>query len=284
MSFWSTSSCQTWLGLVSSWITSHPPQLLESPPLHPIHPIRGCTFGKATEADLQQLPAFWEQWFSTTSRCSIPLSAIKSRPHWDIVVARRGNEVIGTLVRRWIVGLHIKEAYMPKAGVIDFFCVHPAWRKKGIGRSLLYLIQNQTPRPIPPHLMLWETYVPTIPPVAAGSYWRKEFVPRQVEGVHAPWPSVGRSIWSEPGSDVHIYPVEGGHVYIWNTWHRRIPQGDAIGIVMACTGKIETVQSPFGLLLADTKYEGWEYNGPFQWGLYMMNAGFISTEFPLLGL
>ena len=91
--------------------------------MYPLHPIQGCTFGKATEADLEQLPAFWEKWFSTTSRCSIPLSAIQSRPHWDIIVARRGNEVIGTLVRRWIVGLHVKEAYMPKAGVIDFFCI-----------------------------------------------------------------------------------------------------------------------------------------------------------------
>jgi len=260
------------------------------PPQVPLHPVNGCTFGRATDTDIQQLPLFWEKWFSTTSRCCIPLGVIQSRSQWDIFVARSGSQVIGTLVRRWVVGLHIKEAYMPKAGVIDFFCVHPAWRKKGIGRNLLYGVHNDTARPAPPHLMLWESYVPTIPPVAAGTYWRKEVVPKQIHSIDDPsiWATMAkdRTVWSDytAGSDVYIYPLKGGYICIWNTWHRRIPQGDAIGIVLACTGNIDTVQSPFGLLLADTKYEGWEFNGPFQWGLYNMNAGCISTQIPLICL
>jgi hypothetical protein len=296
-SFWAENSCcPTWTGLLTSWLTSHPPMLLDAyPPPFPLHPIAGCTFGKATPEDISQLPLFWERWFSTpTSRCCIPQERIHrshSAGHWDIFVVRRGNQVIGSLVRRWVTGFHVKEAYLPKAGVIDLFCVHPAWKKKGVGRALLCLVHTLTARPAPPHLMLWESYLPSIPPMAAGVYWRKEYKvePReQISDAEAlvAWNRLkeGRPIWSDykKSEDVHIYRVNSGYVVIWNTWHRRIPQGDTIGIVLASTGSLDGFSSPFGLLLADTKYEGWEFNGPFQWGLYNMNTGFISSQFPLL--
>jgi len=139
--------------------------------------------------------------------------------------------------------------------------------------------------------MLWESYLPSIPPMAAGVYWRKECVvgkrERLTEAEERPlWDRMreGRPIWSEykRSEDLHIYATNSGHVVIWNTWHRRIPQGDTIGIVLAATGAVDLSPSPFGLLLADTKYEGWDFNGPFQWGLYNMNTGFISSQFPLL--
>lgn len=294
-SFWSNNSCcPTWGGLLSSWLTSHPPILLDAhPPPFPLHPIPGCTFGKATTDDIAQLPLFWERWFSTpTSRCCIPEDRIRrshSAAHWDIYIVRRGGEVIGSLVRRWVFGFHVKEAYLPKAGVIDFFCVHPAWKKKGVGRTLLSLVHTVTARPGPPHLMLWESYLPSIPPMSAGVYWRKECVVGKRERLaeveeRAIWERIreGRPIWSEykHSEDLHFYATPSGYIVIWNTWHRRIPQGDAIGIVLASTGDFSP--SPFGLLLADTKYEGWDFNGPFQWGLYNMNTGFISSQFPLL--
>jgi GNAT superfamily N-acetyltransferase len=297
-SFWSNNSCSpTWPGLFSSWLTSHPPLLLDAhPPAFPLHPIPGCTFGKATPEDIQQLPEFWERWFSSSSRCCIPLERIR-RSHdagfWDIYIVRRGVQVVGSLVRRWVTGLHVKEAYMPKAGIIDFFCVHPAWKRKGVGRTLLYLVHNGTTQPTPPHLMLWESYLPTIPPMSAGLYWKKECRLGKREQLNEAeerriWSRLveGRPIWSEyrKSEDLHIYAVASGHVVIWNTWHRRIPQGDTIGIILACTGSLNELYecSPFGLLLADTKYEGWDFNGPFQWGLYNMNTGFISSQFPLL--
>ena len=299
MGFWTNNPCSpTWFGLVSSWATSHPPLLLETnPPLFPIHPIRGCTFGLATEEDIQQIAAFWESWFSK-SRCSITESRIRAshaKGLWDICVARHGSRVIGTIVRRWVHGLHVKGAYIPKAGIIDFLCVHPAWKKKGVGRTLICLVQNAAPRPFPPHLMLWETYIPSIPPAVVGSYWKKECVVGKrdrlsEEEERGIWSVMkeGRTIWSDyaRSDDMHIYSVGRGAIVIWNTWHRRVPEGDYIGIVLAATAA-EAVRefvtcSPFGLLLADTKYEGWEWNGPFQWGLYNMNIGCISTQMPLL--
>ena len=300
MTFWSNNPCcPTWTGLLSSWITSHPPLLLEPhPPIVPLHPIPGCTFGTANATDIAQLPAFWEKWFSSSSRCCIPEERIK-RSHdsgnWDIFIVRRSTQVIGVLVRRWITGLHVKGAYMPKAGVIDLFCVHPAWKKKGVGRSLLFLVQNSTPRPIPPHLMLWESYLPSIPPAVAGTYWRKECrvgkrPALSAEEERLAWNQLkeGHTLWSEykKTEDIHIFALGSGYCSIWNTWHRRIPQGDTIGIVLACSSDIRELYecSPFGLLLTDTKYEGWEFNGPFQWGLYNMNSGYISSRFPLLQL
>lgn len=298
-SFWTNNPCcPSWTGLFSSYITSHPPILLQAhPPPSPLHPISGCTFGRATEEDISQLPSFWEKWFSTgTSRCCIPYQRIRrslDAGTWDIYVVRRDRQVIGTLVRRWITGFHVKGAYMPKAGIIDFFCVHPAWKRKGVGRTLLFLIHNATVRPMPPHLMFWESYLPTIPPSIAGIYWKKECVlgkrdslPEERE--RQVWTSLAgkRAIRSEYRrcEDILTYEMRGGAVIIWNTWHRRIPQGDSIGIVLASTGSMDELYecSPFGLLLADRQYEGWEFNGAFQWGMYNMNTGFITTEFPLI--
>ena len=296
-SFWSNNvCCPTWQSLLYSWIISHPPILLDAnPPLFPLN-IPGCTFGQATDTDIQQLPTFWKKWFSSTSRCCITEERIRrsyDSKQWDIFVIRHSSEVIGTVVRRWVFGLHVKNAYIPKAGVVDFFCVHPAWKRKNIGRTLLCLIHNLTPRPFPPHLMLWESYLPTIPPAAAGTYWKKECIVGKLPALSQDeqeyaWNKLkeGRSIWSEykKSEDIHIYALGKGYIIIWDTWHCRIPQGDRIGIILACTPEYihEIVRSPFGLLLSDTKYEGWEFNGPFQWGMYNMNTGFVSTQIPLL--
>lgn len=300
-SFWANNSCcPTWTGLLSSYVTSHPPILLDThPPPFPLHQIPGCTFGKATTEDIIQLPSFWEKWFSTrTSKCCIPEQRIRRSYDsgiWDIYVVRRiqTKEVVGSLVRRWITGFHVKGAYMPKAGIIDFFCVHPAWKKRGVGRTLLSIVHSVTPRPVPPHLMFWESYIPTIPPAVAGIYWRKECIVGKRQALadeRTVWESLTRDrpIWSEykKSEDILTYATCSGFVVIWNTWHRRIPQGDLIGIVLACTAEKSISEmytcSPFGLLLADKQYEGWEFNGPFQWGIYNMNTGFISTEFPLV--
>jgi hypothetical protein len=141
--------------------------------------------------------------------------------------------------------------------------------------------------------MFWESYIPTIPPAVAGIYWRKECIVGKRQALadeRTVWESLTRDrpIWSEykKSEDILTYATGSGFVVVWNTWHRRIPQGDLIGIVLACTAEKSISEmyscSPFGLLLADKQYEGWEFNGPFQWGIYNMNTGFISTEFPLV--
>ena len=301
MGFWTNNPCSpTWFSLAISWLTGHPPTLLNiDPPMIPIHSIRGCTFAKATHEDVAQLSEFWESWFST-SRCTVPQSKIRSafeKGIWDIFVARDGNQVIGSIVRRWIHGLHVKEAYIPRAGIIDFLCVHPAWKSKGIGRSLISIAQNACPRPFPPHLMLWESYIPTNAPTVMGSYWLRECVVGERQRITEDqermiWNKMkeGRPIWSEytRSEDIHIYPAADGAVVIWNSWHRRVPQGDYIGIVLACSSQAAMTEyikcSPFGVLLGDTQYEGWSSNGGFQWGLYNMNTGFIDRRMPLLSI
>lgn len=143
--------------------------------------------------------------------------------------------------------------------------------------------------------MLWESYLPSIPPAVAGTYWRKECrvgkrPTLSAEEERLAWNQLkeGHTLWSEykKTEDILIFALGSGYCSIWNTWHRRIPQGDTIGILLACSSDIRELYecSPFGLLLADTKYEGWEFNGPFQWGLYNMNSGYISSQFPLLQL
>ena len=117
------------------------------------------TIREARPEDIEQLPEFWSRFFSTSARCIVPLLHIRnmsSKGLWTVLVIIKKGSVIGSLVRRWIKGLHMEEVTWQKAGVIDYFCIHPAYRNKGIGRTLLSCIQNITERPIPPHLMLLE--------------------------------------------------------------------------------------------------------------------------------
>ena len=279
----------SWSTQIGSWWSSYPPRLLETRQIHiQIKPVPGIR--NATPEDIQQLPEFWARWFSTPScRCVVPLKHIQkmvSLGKWEILVYAPQGLVVGSIVRRWIKGLHVASAFWPKAGMIDYFAIHPAWRKRGIGRALLATLHNITPAPIPPHLMLWEGIRPTIPPLSVGCYWSKRCVQRPCElaGAEA-WKQLVGSVWSEyEANETQIFKTSSGTLAVWNTFHRSIPDGLTIGIIMAYSSK-EAVEEfanrcPYGILLSDTQFAGWTFDSPFQWIAYNLNPGFTDLSFP----
>ena len=228
---------------------------------------------------------------------------------WEglIVVNSRG-EVIGTLVRRIICNLHVDAVTLRLAGVIDYFCVHPAWRKKGVAKALVARGINMTEPPFPPNLMFLETPRPSIPPLSAGILMSLESsVPphsRQairIEGADAQaiWANCvkGVQVWtSEPGAEISFWKADerGGSVVVWNTFHRVVPTGELIGIIlsddMAAVEALARVKSPWGVFLACgsgsgtfDKTSAWKINSFFQWIAYNLSVGFISRRFPILG-
>ena len=92
----------------------------------------GLVLRQATPADLEQLPEFWTRYFSDSTRCIVPLLHIqaKASPHggWIVLVIVKDGIVIGSLVRRAITNLHMREVVWASAGVLDSFCIHPAYR------------------------------------------------------------------------------------------------------------------------------------------------------------
>ena len=297
-SFWKGNQCApTWGGFISSYIYGYPPRLIEpNPPVQPIKLPPGINLRFATAADAEQLPEFWMRFFSGTksTRCIVPLLHIQEamvKGRWTVIVVVKDGFVVGSLVRRW-TKLHIKETTWQKAGIIDYFCIHPAYRKKGIGRVLLSCLHNVTERPIQPHLMLLEGVQVSIPPIASGIYLSRRCVGNsQIQkGDASRWEDcvkrVDSGIWTpyEEG-ETTLWKTASGQVAIWNTFHYSIPDGLRIGIVVGYTGDAvneaaASLAHGFGVLLLPVPLtrlglEGWTMDSPFQWIAYNLQAGFI---------
>ena len=294
-SFWKANPCSpTWSGFINSYIYGYPPRLIEpSPPIQAIKVPWIIRF--ATPADVEQLPEFWTRFFSGTTRCIVPLLHIQTMgARWTIIVVVKDSQVIGSLVRRW-TKLHIKETVWQKAGIIDYFCIHPAYRKKGIGRALLSCLHNITERPIQPHLMLLEGVQISMPPISAGVYLSRRCSGNSLMTKikdEAIWrdcvKGVGTGVWTpfEEG-ETTLWRSASGVTAIWNTFHYSIPDGLRIGIVVGYTsieGVNEAATSTvhgFGVLLLPVPLlqigmEGWALDSPFQWLAYNLQAGFVS--------
>jgi GNAT superfamily N-acetyltransferase len=272
----------------------------------------GLVLREAGAGDLEQLPEFWTRYFSDTTRCIVPLLHIQRKVQgaWTILVVVKDGVVIGSLVCRKIKKLHMREVVWTSAAVIDYFCIHPAYRKRGIGRALLAAIHNIVEKPVQPHLMLLEGVQVRIPPCAAGVFVSKRcqhtnLVIREVtEGHEKIWMDCvkGSVIWSDwsggtggttgaESGEVSLWQIGSSYVAIWNTFHYSIPDGARIGIILGYTGdaleKVGlTVGHGYGVLLlgvsvAESFTHTWSLDSPFQWISYNTNNGFIGG-FPAL--
>ena len=314
-SFWKNNICvPTWTDLVKDWFNGQPSKLIDSTP--PMRPFSQVFIRRAILEDLEQLPEFWSRWYSTTksARCIVPLSHVMKMSQGEIFVCvNPAGEVIGSIVRRWVTGLHMREVRWPRAGIIDYFCIHPAHRNKGIGRALLTFLHNSTlytEKLILPQIMLWEGVQPTIPPASVGFFLYRKCLANgfSAVGVHASsenseiWNQLqrGKDIWNEscesPG-ETSIWTVSleeknplttVGRVAIWNTFHRSVPEGLLIGIVVggdqaAANAFSQASGHPFGILLMSGSplgSDGWTIDSPYQWISYNTRMNFISYQFP----
>jgi GNAT superfamily N-acetyltransferase len=302
-SFWRETFCApTWASYLESWMYSYPSKLIDiSNHLLKVSLPPGLVLRQATAADVEQLPEFWTRYFSDSTRCIVPLLHIQrkiSTSSWLILVIVKDGVVIGSLVRRSITNLHMREVLWKKADAIDYFCIHPAYRKKGIGRALLAATHNMAEKPIQPHLMLLEGVQTRIPPCAAGVFVSKRCqhtnleIREVTEGHKKIWADcvkdvVIKSDWIGGDSDsreVSLWQMGSSYFAIWNTFHYSIPDGARIGIILGYTGDVDkaagTVGHGYGVLLlgvsvVETAGHAWSLDSPFQWISYNTNNGFI---------
>lgn len=316
-SFWTSNPCvPSWIEtLRMRWFGEYPKLLQANPPIHRTG-IPGFLCRPAELEELEEVCAFWYSWYNTAphSRCVIPAWVVKEcvlLKRWEILLVRKKDEastLIGTIVRRNIENLQVYEAKWPQACVVDFYCIHPAYRKKGIGRLLLAELQNSGKRPFAPHLILWEFVNPFFPPLSVGGFYYRMYgtplVPCTVlEGVDAEkvWNSLTekkpiRSGWMKRSRELSVYRVGTfGYIAIWNTYHVSLPAGKPVNIVIAYTS-MQTLQvfcgdgsKEDGFLIAprtslqDTFPEGWKFDSMFQWVAYNLAIGKVCSESPCLG-
>jgi hypothetical protein len=153
--------------------------------------------------------------------------------------------------------------------------------------------------------MMWEGIQLSVPPVSAGLFMYKKcsalggLQVEKFQGADAEaeaWTALqrGNQLWSEYDSsaeETSIWSSRKGPVAIWNTFHRSVPEGLLIGIVVGGdVGSADSLSSssghPFGILLATWPIglDGWQIDSPYQWISYNMHVGFVNTQFPGLCL
>jgi hypothetical protein len=228
-----------------------------------------------------------------------------------VLLAVGGNgQVIGTVVRRRLKGLRVYEARWAAAAAIDFFCVHPSWRSRGLGRSLLDTIHNLSTFPIAPHLILWEGLRPSVPPLSVGWFWMRRCGFCHTKGcggggggdsrrvtdsqeIQTAWKRAvaGADVWTEePGEEITVWDTGGIRTVVWNTMHVTVPDGLPIGIVisdLASADALASVKSPWGVLLigqgSPFTLGEWTLDSAYQWIGYNLSVGRVSHQFPRVG-
>lgn len=265
-------------------------------------PVRECALRLAKIEDARALVEFWNRFYSTSSKakCFVPVDFVCKmllKGVWEIwIVVTQSGEIVGSIMRRWMKNLQIPPAVLPRAGFIEYFCVHPSWRKKGVGRLLLANLHNTaSPNGIcPPHLFLWEGLHPTTPPFSTGLFYSKRGSARNTlesikENLEKAWAICKRDcITAEgvPSDEVNLYQTSKGIVAIWNTFHRSMPDGARIGIVVGNAGEeaIEEVleKGPYGVLLRTSSKTGWSMDSPYQWVAYNLHIPSLLHSFPCL--
>jgi len=313
-SFWSQNPCTPgWFNTLSQMWSGAPPRLLETvKTMHANALPPGITLKRAQAGDLPAIIEFWGRYFSITKSCksAVPLSHLRKmvlEGKWEILILiSGGGDVLGSVVRRKLVGLHIREARWAEAACIDYYCIHPGWRKKGLGRILLNAIHNTGASPMPPQLIFWEGLRPSVPPLVAGCFFARKCVGEAAAvqitdpvKCKEAWANCvkGVDVWTEGwGDEVSFWRGAGAGagadpVVIWNTFHQAL--GGSVGVILgspsAAANALAASKSPWGVLLLPqaTPFGGdnsWTFDSAFQWIGYNLSVGFISGKFPALGL
>lgn len=289
------------------WSGSHPRLLEPFPAKRSIRLPPGCQVRLAVVEDSGAIAEFWGRYFSISRSCRCAVSkeiVLRSMAaaKWQIIIAVSGDQIVGTVVRRYLKGLHVYEARWASAGAIDFFCVHPSWRGRGVGRCLLDTLHNTTSLPMPPHLIFWESLRPSVPPLAGGFFWSRRCagdgsasatLVRDKDDIKKAWKVCvkGQNIWTEePGEEITVWSIGGIHVVVWNTLHLTVPDGKPIGIVLSDLESatiLAAAKSYWGVVLtpqASPIAEGeWIFDSIFQWIGYNLSVGKPSLQFPRIG-
>lgn len=193
MSFWKESPGPTW----SDWFSS----LVACTGIPLAQPIRRFPLALAAPSDLFEysiakpnesasICQFLNEYFKITQKsvCCLPVERLSRgiQSDWIVIVARENQKIVGTVISRILgslvfqmnINAEQKQSRFSSADYIDFFCVHPEYRKSGVGSELLRQVDfysSERGRPI--HFFQKElTPLFVIPPIWYGTYIFRETI------------------------------------------------------------------------------------------------------------
>jgi GNAT superfamily N-acetyltransferase len=273
MAFWKDYAVPSWW---ESWISKEA-EVLQSrqalfrpvEPIPGIHPLRPCL-----PADADDITRLLRAHFTVGARCRMELPSARIcgglQAGWIGVCARdlSHNRLIGCAF-----SLPAEFEGRP-CGIVDFFCVEPTWRKRGVARSLLRSLVNQTAaadRLV--HFFLKEGFpLLSLPPLYQGRWmWRRS--------------AGNQKISCPPG------------FCFQDLYHRSLPEGHRLGELVeyprgASAQQIEEVidNSSYEIVCMDTRSphilgKGWKNDITYQWYCFNFHPGsFFATKPPVFRL
>lgn len=314
MSFWKQNPCVPgWLASAQGWWSGTPLKILEANgPPRSITAIPGITVRRCTSLqEIHDIPRFWWRFYAASSRirCEMPMSVLEERwrsGSWEIWTARStGSELVGTVIRRSYRNVRGPggQARFPAASGVDYFCIHPAWRTKGVGRLLLTMLHNAQ-RPLQIHFIFWEQFQISIPPLTTGWLWSRRC---GGGGAGPAWreisdPDARASFWRSPTipkvgwwsetpdwKETSLWVTGNDWILLWNQYHRSIPEGHTICLILACSRAeaanafADLPNGPFGVYCIASSNpitnrvceldSRWSLDAPYTWIAYNLQGG-----------
>jgi len=193
MSFWKESPGPHWSDWISSIFTCSGISLAQPIRRYPLAlatSTESVIYSLAKPTESMAIVDFLSQHFKITQNavCCLPVERLARglQSDWIMVLAKDEGKIVGVVASRFlgsilfesIVESERKQSKYSSADYIDFFCVHPDYRKTGIGSDLLKSIDfysSERGRPI--HLFQKEiTPLSSIPPLWYGSYIVRQII------------------------------------------------------------------------------------------------------------
>ena len=266
MSFWSEVPGPHWSHCIESFNPCAPvsygvcqPQL-QNKPKHCSLP-RTLRFVQLSHKYAQQLEALLKADYSIYSRCKISLS--ERRIHdgflldkWiGVGVLTIDKKLVGCCISRPLGRLKLSHETLHESGIVDYFCIHHAYRKQGIASAILEeLVLRTANQGRAVHLFLKEGFpLWKLPPLYTSQYLsRKKGLPSESKdflgsmgiGLHGPIQSythadylpLRKFIANLPhqltgDSELFSFSYKGHSVFLCMTdlHHRTVPEGHRIG-------------------------------------------------------
>lgn len=186
MSFWSHSPGPFWshfwksLFFCGEYDTGMLNVFLDKMP-RLINTLPGTRVQELTELNALDIEKLLHTHYQTFPRSKIYLSEKRIREgflydNWIGIGVYTGLKLIGCCISRELGTLQVLSNDIPKAGLVDFFCVESSWRKKGISSLLLQeLVLLTAKRKRLVHIFQKEGFpLSPLPPIWQSSYlWRK---------------------------------------------------------------------------------------------------------------
>ena len=161
-SFWrDTSNVSHWASIKSIWTSATPPRLLEASRIiteittsEMVAP--GLYYGRAIFQNAKAYSQFIASYFVTGATTASVILDIPSEVIADGFIHRRwvgieardeANNLVGLIISKYINILYSSQfpvVPLKECGLVDYFCVVPDWRRKGVGTALLFRLHELT--------------------------------------------------------------------------------------------------------------------------------------------